>query len=71
MYVLNLLVLIIVVFCLAGVVCTLAAAVVMGDRLARAWQHCSEPKARGGRCTSIEGRLMRHTECPANVRRRH
>ena len=70
MYVLNLLVLIIVVFCLAGAVCTLTAAIVMGDRLARAW-HYNEPKARGGRCTSIEGRLMRHTECPANARRRH
>ena len=70
MYVLDPLVLIIIAFCLAGVVCTLAAAVVMADRLAHAW-HYSRPKARDGRCTSIEGRLMRQRECPTNTRRRH
>ena len=62
--------LIAVVFSVAGVIATLAAAVVAVDKLRSAWYH-SEPKARVNRCTSIAHRPRRSKDCPVVARRKH
>jgi hypothetical protein len=60
-----------VIFSVAGLIATLASAVVATDRLAAAWRN-SEPKARGStRCKGTGRGRSRSRDCPAGARRDH